>query len=41
VDSPLQPWMTGEEHRGGGDNRLHSTRPISLLEWEAVKGLPF
>jgi hypothetical protein len=41
MDSPLQPWMTGREQRGGGDDRLCSTRPIGLLGWEAVKGLPF
>jgi hypothetical protein len=38
---PQQPWMTGREQRGGGEERLHSTSPFGLLEWEAVKGLPF
>jgi hypothetical protein len=38
---PQQPWMTGREQRGGGDDQLHSTRLFGLLGWEAVKGLPF
>jgi hypothetical protein len=41
VDPPQQPWMTGREQRGSGDDQLRSTKPFGLLGWEAVKGLPF
>ena len=41
MDSPQQPWMTGREQRGVGDDWLRSTKPFGLLGWEAVKGLPF
>ena len=41
MDPPQQPWVTGREQRGGGDDQLLSTRPFGLLGWEAVKGLPF
>jgi hypothetical protein len=41
VDFPPHSWMTDGEQRGGGNDRLYSTRPIGFLGWEDVKGLPF
>jgi hypothetical protein len=41
VDIPPHSWTTGGEQRRGGYDRLHSTRTIGFLGWEAEKGLPF
>jgi hypothetical protein len=32
VDIPLHSWMTGGEQKGGGYDRLRSTRPIGFFK---------